>query len=148
MGADLPVTHGFENKPTVVNNVETLCAVAPILVHGADWYQGLGLGEHAGTKVISLSGDVARPGNYEVPIGLPLRTLIDDWEHTDSPRTEAGRWMYDAAYRWYDERYWNIILTPNYNAAHDDHFHVDLTPGGDYVGVTDGRFIGPAPYVD
>ena len=74
-----PVTHGYEDKPTVVNNVETLCAVAPILVHGADWYQGLGLGEHAGTKVISLSGDVQRPGNYEVPIGLPLKTLIDDW---------------------------------------------------------------------
>ena len=74
-----PVTHGFENLPTVVNNVETLCAVAPIIVHGAKWYQGLGQGEHAGTKVISLSGDVARPGNYEVPIGLPLRTLLGDW---------------------------------------------------------------------
>src|SRR5690606_11156982 len=68
-----PVTHGFEDRPTVVNNVETLCAVAPILRHGAAWYRGLGCrnetGEHAGTKVISLSGDVARPGNYEVPIG-------------------------------------------------------------------------------
>ncbi|MBV1862170.1 MAG: SLBB domain-containing protein, partial [Nannocystaceae bacterium] len=49
------------------------------LNNGADWYQGLGLGEHAGTKVISLSGDVARPGNYEVPIGLPLMDLINDW---------------------------------------------------------------------
>jgi len=74
-----PVTHGFESLPTVVNNVETLCAVAPILRRGAAWYQGLGLGSHAGTKVISLSGDVARPGNYEVPIGLPLRTLLHDW---------------------------------------------------------------------
>ncbi len=74
-----PVTHGYGDRPTVVNNVETLCAIAPILTHGADWYQSLGLGEHAGTKVISLSGDVARPGNYEVPIGLPLMELIDDW---------------------------------------------------------------------
>lgn len=75
-------------------------------------------------------------------------TLYGDWEHTSSPRTEAGIWLYDSAYRWYDERYWNIILTPNYNAAHDDHFHVDLTPGGDFVGATDGRYIGPAPYDD
>ena len=74
-----PVTHGFEDKPTAVNNVETLASVPPIVVRGADWYAGLGLGDHKGTKIISLSGDVARPGNYEVPIGLPLRTLIDEW---------------------------------------------------------------------
>lgn len=74
-----PVTHGFEDKPTVVNNVETLASVPPILVNGADWYQGLGSGEHAGTKLISLSGDIERPGNYEVPIGLPLKTLLYEW---------------------------------------------------------------------
>ncbi len=74
-----PVTHGYENLPTVVNNVETLAAVPPILRNGAEWYRGLGLGEHAGTKVISLSGDVARPGNYEAPLGLPLSTLIHEW---------------------------------------------------------------------
>ncbi|QDU65181.1 NADH-ubiquinone oxidoreductase-F iron-sulfur binding region domain-containing protein [Engelhardtia mirabilis] len=74
-----PVTHGFEDLPTVVNNVETLASVPPILAKGADWYRGLGLGDHAGTKIISLSGDVQRPGNYEVPIGLPLDTLLNDW---------------------------------------------------------------------
>jgi NADH-quinone oxidoreductase subunit F len=74
-----PVTHGFENLPTVVNNVETLASVPAIVRRGADWYRDLGLGEHAGTKLISLSGDIRRPGNYEVPIGLPLRTLLDDW---------------------------------------------------------------------
>ncbi|MBK8977269.1 MAG: NAD(P)H-dependent oxidoreductase subunit E [Planctomycetes bacterium] len=73
-----PVTHGFEGLPTVVNNVETLASVPPILLEGADWYRGLGLGDHAGTKVVSVSGDVQRPGNYEVPIGLPLRTLLQD----------------------------------------------------------------------
>ena len=72
-----PVTHGFEDLPTVVNNVETLASVAPIVRHGADWYRGLGCGEQAGTKVISLSGDVARPGNYEVPLGFPLMELIE-----------------------------------------------------------------------
>ena len=74
-----PTTHGFESLPTAVNNVETLCAVPQILRRGAKWYQGLGLGDHAGTKVISLSGDVQRPGNYEVPFGLPLQTLLYDW---------------------------------------------------------------------
>jgi len=74
-----PVTHGYEDTPTAVNNVETLASLPPIVLHGADWYRGLGMGEHAGTKVISLSGDVARPGNYEVPLGLPLATLINDW---------------------------------------------------------------------
>ncbi|MCA9655625.1 MAG: NAD(P)H-dependent oxidoreductase subunit E [Myxococcales bacterium] len=80
-----PVTHGFEDRPTVVNNVETLCAVAPILRHGAAWYRDLGLGDHAGTKVISLSGDVQRPGNYEIPIGLPLRTLLHEWAGGPAP---------------------------------------------------------------
>ena len=74
-----PVTHGFENLPTAVNNVETLASAAQIMRHDADWYVGLGLNGNAGTKVISLSGDVQRPGNYEVPFGLPLRTLLYDW---------------------------------------------------------------------
>ena len=74
-----PVTHGFENLPTVVNNVETLASVPHIVRKGPEWYQSLGMGEHAGTKVISLSGDIERPGNYEVPFGLPLKTLLHDW---------------------------------------------------------------------
>ena len=74
-----PVTHGFEDLPTVVNNVETLASAAQIMRRGAEWYQGLGLNDHAGTKVISLSGDVQRPGNYEVPFGLPMKTLLYDW---------------------------------------------------------------------
>lgn len=74
-----PVTHGYEGTPTAVNNVETLASVPPIILRGADWYRGLGRGDLAGTKVISLSGDVARPGNYEVPLGLPLSTLIEEW---------------------------------------------------------------------
>ena len=91
-----PVTHGFEDLPTVVNNVETLVSAPPIVLRGADWYQALGEGDLAGTKVISLSGDIARPGNYEVPMGLPLSTLLYDWaggparEHEVQAVTMAG----------------------------------------------------------
>ena len=91
-----PVTHGFEDLPTVVNNVETLVSAPPIVLRGAAWYQALGEGELAGTKVISLSGDIARPGNYEVPMGLPLGTLLHDWaggparEHELQAVTMAG----------------------------------------------------------
>ena len=74
-----PVTHGFEALPTVVNNVETLASVPHIVLNGAEWYRGLGLNGHPGTKLISLSGDVQRPGNYEVPMGLPLQTLLNEW---------------------------------------------------------------------
>ncbi len=74
-----PVTHGYDNLPTVVNNVETLVATPQILRRGADWYQGLGMNGQAGTKVISLSGDIQKPGNYEVPLGLPLQTLLHEW---------------------------------------------------------------------
>ena len=75
-----PVTHGFENLPTAVNNVETLAAATQILRHGAAWYKGLSYdGDLAGTKIISLSGDIQRPGNYEVPFGLPLKTLLYEW---------------------------------------------------------------------
>jgi NADH-quinone oxidoreductase subunit F len=91
-----PVTHGFEDLPTVVNNVETLVSAPPIVLRGAGWYQALGEGDLAGTKVISLSGDIARPGNYEVPMGLPLSTLLYDWaggparEHEVQAVTMAG----------------------------------------------------------
>ena len=75
-----PVTHGFENLPTVVNNVETLAAASKIIRRGAEWYKGLSNhDDFAGTKIISLSGDIQQSGNYEVPFGLPLKTLLYDW---------------------------------------------------------------------
>ncbi len=74
-----PVTHGYNDLPTAVNNVETLASVPPIILKGAEWYRELGLGEHAGTKLVSVSGDIQQPGNYEIPLGLPLQTLLDDW---------------------------------------------------------------------
>jgi NADH-quinone oxidoreductase subunit F len=81
-----PVTHGLEDLPTAVNNVETFCAAAHIAAQGAPWYCNLGRNGHAGTKIISLSGDISQPGNYEVPLGLPLHELLHRWAGGPLPR--------------------------------------------------------------
>ncbi|MBO9513101.1 MAG: SLBB domain-containing protein [Variovorax sp.] len=71
-----PAEHGVHGAPTVVNNTETLAHLPGILRHGAEWYRGLGLGHASGTKLYSLSGDVLRPGLYELPMGTPLEELV------------------------------------------------------------------------
>jgi NADH-quinone oxidoreductase subunit F len=71
-----PFEHGVHGAPTLINNVETLAHVPHILRHGAAWYRSQGLGEAAGTKLYSLSGDVMRPGLYELPMGTSLRELV------------------------------------------------------------------------
>jgi NADH-quinone oxidoreductase subunit F len=72
-----PAVEGLYACPTVVNNVETLMNVPSIVRKGAAWYRQWGTEKSPGTKVFSVSGPVKRPGNYEVPMGVPLRTLID-----------------------------------------------------------------------
>jgi len=74
-----PAVEGLYACPTVVNNVETICAVAPIMLHGADWYRQWGTEKSTGTKLFSVSGPVKRPGNYEIPMGLPIRTLLEEY---------------------------------------------------------------------
>jgi NADH:ubiquinone oxidoreductase subunit F (NADH-binding) len=71
-----PSDRGLFGRPTLVNNVETLAAVPAILEKGPVWYRGLGRDGSAGVKVYCLSGDVTRPGNYELPRGLTARELI------------------------------------------------------------------------
>ena len=73
-----PVTHGYLGQPTIVNNVETLAAAALIAVRGGDWYRGLGTLKSAGTKILSVAGDVARPGLYEYPFGVTVRQVLED----------------------------------------------------------------------
>jgi len=73
-----PAVEGLYACPTVVNNVETLMAVPPILRHGAEWYRQWGNEKSPGTKVFSVSGPVKRPGNYEVALGTSMRVLIED----------------------------------------------------------------------
>ncbi len=74
-----PAEYGVFGKPTLINNMETLSNVSHILRNGAEWFRGLGLGEATGTKIYCLSGDVLYPGAYELPMGTPLSTLINDY---------------------------------------------------------------------
>jgi len=130
--------------------VDTLDDVAERDVIAAQHYGTYVCRVIAGTSTLSRHayGDAIDFYGFEFDDGTAY-TLIDDWEHdTSHPVTSGGIFLYEAAYRWYDNDFWNIILTPNYNAAHDNHFHVDLTPYADYIGVTDGRYIGPAPHPD
>ncbi len=72
-----PASYGLYGKPTTVNNTETFAAVPWIINHGADAYLGLGRPNNGGTKIFSVSGDVARPGNYEVRLGTPFPKLLE-----------------------------------------------------------------------
>ncbi|HET7250575.1 MAG TPA: NADH-quinone oxidoreductase subunit NuoF [Gemmatimonadales bacterium] len=73
-----PAAAGVFGLPTTINNVETLVAVPHILKHGADWYKKLCLSnpKSTGTKLFSVCGNIAKPGNYEVTLGFPLKDLL------------------------------------------------------------------------
>ena len=72
-----PAVAGLYARPTVVNNVESIASVPPILLHGADWFSGMGTEKSQGFGIFSLSGHVKRPGQYEAPLGITLRELLD-----------------------------------------------------------------------
>ena len=71
-----PPTRGLWNMPTIINNVETLMNIPHIIDKGAGWFSAMGSGRSKGTKVFSVSGDVARPGVYELEMGSPLKELV------------------------------------------------------------------------
>ena len=73
-----PAVKGLYGKPTVVNNSETLAYLMPILRNGAEWFASVGTERSKGYKIVSISGHVKKPGNYEVPLGITVRQLIDD----------------------------------------------------------------------
>jgi NADH-quinone oxidoreductase subunit F len=73
-----PAVAGLYAKPTVVNNVETLATLPAIITGGGEWYAAMGVDKSRGTRIFSLSGQVNRPGNYELEMGLTFRQLIDD----------------------------------------------------------------------
>ncbi len=73
-----PVSQGYLNKPTVVNNVETFMAAAKITVAGGQWFADVGTKQSDGTKILSISGDCSRPGIYEYPFGTSIAQVLQD----------------------------------------------------------------------
>jgi len=72
-----PVEHGYLGYPTIINNVETFCCAARIMIEGADWFAAMGSGATTGTKALSISGDCRKPGVYEVPFGISATEILE-----------------------------------------------------------------------
>lgn len=72
------VVSGLWGKPTVVNNVETLCNVPHIIHYGIEWYRNLGRNDDKGTKLFGASGRINKPGLWELPMGTPIREIIEE----------------------------------------------------------------------
>ncbi len=71
-----PAQHGVHGCPTLVNNMETMANIPHLVRNGAQWFKDQGIGKAGGTKIFCLSGDVLKPGSYELPMGTPLKDLI------------------------------------------------------------------------
>lgn len=74
-----PQVSGLWGKPTIVNNVETLCNLPGILTYGVEWYHSLSKGKDHGTKLCGVSGKVKTPGCWELPLGTPIRELLEGY---------------------------------------------------------------------
>ncbi|MEO5334768.1 MAG: NADH-quinone oxidoreductase subunit NuoF [Magnetococcus sp. YQC-5] len=74
-----PANIGLYGCPTVINNVETLASIPAIIEQGGAWYGALGVPKSSGTKIFAVSGHVNKPGNYEVEMGIPLKTLLEQY---------------------------------------------------------------------
>jgi len=85
-----PVQIGYLDQPTTVNNVETLCAAAQIVAHGAAWFKSMGTPKSAGTKLLSISGDCERPGVYELEFGLTVQEVLDIAGARDAYAVQVG----------------------------------------------------------
>ncbi len=72
-----PAGYGLYGRPTTINNTETLASVPVILQHGADWFHELGTPNNGGQKIFCMTGHVNKPGNYEVPLGMPFAELLE-----------------------------------------------------------------------
>jgi [NiFe] hydrogenase diaphorase moiety large subunit len=85
-----PAQKGYLGMPTVVNNVETYCAVARIIENGPGWFTSMGTQGSAGTKVLSISGDCSSPGVYEIPFGITVSELLARVGATDTIAVQVG----------------------------------------------------------
>jgi [NiFe] hydrogenase diaphorase moiety large subunit len=84
------VQTGYRGRPTTVNNAETLCTAAKIILHGAPWFQSMGTARSTGTKLFSISGDCERPGVYELEFGLTVQELLDIAGARDAYAVQVG----------------------------------------------------------
>ena len=73
-----PATEGLFGLPTLVQNIETLACIPHIILNGPEWFSSIGTEQSTGPKIFSVSGHVRNPGNYELPLGIPLRAIIED----------------------------------------------------------------------
>jgi NADH-quinone oxidoreductase subunit F len=71
-----PANYGLYGKPTTINNTETLASAPSIIRNGAEWFKNLGVANAGGTKIFSVSGHAAKPGNFEVGLGIPFAELL------------------------------------------------------------------------
>jgi [NiFe] hydrogenase diaphorase moiety large subunit len=85
-----PDTHGYRGRPSVVNNVETFACAARIAVDGGASFAATGTPESTGTKLLSVSGDCARPGVYEYPFGVSIRDVLDDCGGANALAVQVG----------------------------------------------------------
>ncbi len=85
-----PAQKGFQGRPTTVNNVETFCCVTRIIEHGSGWFAEIGSQGSPGTKLLSVSGDVAKPGVYALPFGIKLSELLEQTGAEDPVAVQIG----------------------------------------------------------
>ena len=85
-----PVEQGYLGHPTIVNNVETFCAVGHIARHGGAWWADIGTAQSTGTKIHSVSGDCERPGLYEYPFGTRIARILEDCGARDTQAVQVG----------------------------------------------------------
>jgi NADH-quinone oxidoreductase subunit F len=88
-----PANQGLYQGPTLINNVETLCNTPIIIEKGAEWYRQFGVGNSTGTKMVSVSGNVQRPGNYEVELGVTAREIVYGLAGGPLPGREIKCWF-------------------------------------------------------
>jgi NADH-quinone oxidoreductase subunit F len=88
-----PANQGLYQGPTLINNVETLCNAPLIIERGGEWFASLGEGKSTGTKIVSVSGNVQRPGNYEVELGVSGRELVFGLAGGPPPGHEVKCWF-------------------------------------------------------
>ena len=85
-----PVNTGFNGKPTVVNNVETLCCVPHIIIKGSEWFKKFGTKKSTGTKLFSVSGDCEKPGVYELEFGITIKELLNIVKAENTKAVQVG----------------------------------------------------------